>query len=57
MDEVVWLTEERTLAVLVTLGAYMSKVKYTRAGVDYEIFIDNDEFEYFKENTGDDTEN
>lgn len=44
--EIVWLTEERTYAYLMSLGAYFSLVKYTRGGIEYEVFVDNDEFEY-----------
>lgn len=44
--EIVWLTEERTYAYLVRLGAYYSTVLYTRGGIDYEVQIPNDEFIY-----------
>lgn len=44
--EYVWLTDERTYAELVSLGAYVSRVRYTRGGIDFEVLIDNDEFEY-----------
>lgn len=44
--EYVWLTDERTFAELIRLGAYFSTVRYTRGGIDYEVLIDNDEFEY-----------
>lgn len=43
MDEIVWLTEERTLAVRVRMDAYYSLVMYTRAGTDYEVYVPNDE--------------
>lgn len=51
--EIVWLTEERTFAVLVNLGAYVSTVRYTHGGIDYEVIIDNDDFEYWKDDSGD----
>lgn len=44
-NEVVWLTEERTFARLMSMGAFFSMVKYTRMGVDYEVLIENDEIE------------
>lgn len=44
--EYVWLTEERTYAELVSLGASFSRVRYTRGGIDYEVLVENDEFEY-----------
>jgi hypothetical protein len=51
--EIVWLTEERIFAVLVNLGAYFSQVKYTRGGIDYEVQVSNDEFEFLDEYTTD----
>jgi hypothetical protein len=54
--ELVWLTEERTLAKLISLGAYFSTVRYTRGGIDYEVQIPNDEIEFYGEDNGDDTE-
>lgn len=47
--EIVWLLEERTYAVLVSLGAYYSVVKFTRGGIDYELQVANDEYEYLEE--------
>lgn len=46
MSEIVWLTEERTFARLVKLGAYYSVVTYSRAGMDYEVLIDNEDIEF-----------
>lgn len=43
-DDIVWLTEERTFARLVEMGAFYSVVKYTRDGIDYEVIVENDEF-------------
>lgn len=42
--EIVWLTEERTHAVLVRRGATFSLVRYSLSGYDYEILVENDEF-------------
>lgn len=47
--EIVWLLEERTYAVLVNLGAYYSTVRFTRGGIDYDIQVANDEFEYLED--------
>lgn len=56
--EIVWLVDERTYAQLVSLGAYFSKVKYTREGIDYEVLVSNDEFEYIEgEDAASDDEN
>lgn len=43
-NEVVWLIDERTFAHLVKLGAHVSVVRYTRAGIDFEVVIENDEY-------------
>lgn len=53
--EYVWLHEERMFAELVFLGAYYSQVRYTREGIDYEVLVSNDEFDYVEgDNDGDD---
>ena len=46
MYEIVWLTEERTHGYLINLGAYFSLIRYTKKGIDYEVFVDNNDFEY-----------
>ena len=50
-SEVIWLTEERTFGVLVQMGAFYSLVRYTKYGNDYEVLIDNDEFESWEEDS------
>lgn len=46
--EIVWLHEQRTFGVLVSMGAYYSVVKYTREGIDYEIDVANDDWEFYE---------
>lgn len=46
--EIVWLEEERTYAELLSLGAFFSTVRYTREGIDYEVLVSNDEFDYIE---------
>lgn len=46
--EIVWLEEERTFAELLNVGAYFSRVYYTRGGVDYDIWVANDEYKYIE---------
>jgi hypothetical protein len=42
----VWLTNERCHGYLVgPLGAHVSLVKYTKGGIEYEVYIDTDEIE------------
>lgn len=49
-DEIVWLTEERCFARLLQMNAYYSTVKYTRDGIDYEVQVANDEFDFREDN-------
>ena len=56
MPEIVWLTEERTFAHLVSLGAHFAVVRYTRDGHDYEVLVSHDEFEYREGNDVDEDE-
>lgn len=51
---VVWLTEERTFAELINLGAYYSMVRYTRFGHDLEVLVPNDEFIYYGDDSDED---
>lgn len=48
-NEVVWLTEDRTYAILIRELAYVSLVRYTRGGIDYEVWIENNEIERWKD--------
>jgi hypothetical protein len=48
MIEFVWLTELRTPGILVSMGAFYSIIKYTREGIDYEVEISNDEWEFYE---------
>lgn len=43
-ENLVWLLEERTFGYLVHYGAHFSTVTFTRDGIDYEVFVENDEF-------------
>ena len=45
MSEIVWLTEERCFAYLISLGAHVSRVQFKKLGIDYDIYIENDEWE------------
>lgn len=54
MPEIVWLTEERHYAELTNLGAHLSLVRYTRGGIDYEVLIPNDEFDYIGDDRDED---
>ena len=46
--EIVWLEEERTFAELVSMGAYYSRIRYSRNGIDYDTWIANDEYKYIE---------
>lgn len=47
--EIVWLLEDRHFAILLHRGAYYSTVKYKRDGMDYEVIIENDDYEDWEE--------
>jgi hypothetical protein len=47
--EYVWLIEERCYGILVNMGAHVSRVKYNTGGIEYEVFISNDEIEFINE--------
>ena len=51
--EFVWMTDEQVYAEVVSLGAHVSVVKFTQAGVEYQVVVNNDEFEYFGEQDDD----
>ena len=44
----VWLTEERRVAGMVSLHAHYAIVKYIEDGVEYEVMITTDDFEYLE---------
>jgi hypothetical protein len=47
--EIVWLVVERHFAVLVNRGAFTSVVKFSRDGADYEVEIENDDYEFYED--------
>lgn len=48
-NEVVWLHTERIYAVLVRRDAFFSIVRYTSGGIDYEVQVENDDYDIFEE--------
>lgn len=56
MKEMVWLREENRRAVLINLGTVFSTVAYTDRGVEYEVLVENDEFDFIGEDDEDDAE-
>jgi hypothetical protein len=42
---VVWLPYERIYGELISLGAFASTVAYVKGGIEYEVIVENDEFE------------
>lgn len=52
--EYVWMVEDHVRAELLTLGAFTSFVRYNLKGTIYETFVDNNEFEYLREDFDDD---
>lgn len=45
---------DRTLAEVVQRGAYASLVRYTRGGIDYEVVMENEEFDDYEGGDDDD---
>lgn len=50
------LLENRTLAELVRRGATFSLVRYTRGGIDYEVLVENEDYEFEGEDTNSDND-
>lgn len=47
---VVWLTEERCFGVIVgSLNAHYTTICYTKGGIEYEEFVENNEFEILED--------
>lgn len=42
------LLADRTLAEIIRRGAYASLVKFTRGGIDYEVIVENEDFEDYQ---------
>lgn len=57
-SEIIYLLIERHHAELVSRYATFSLVRYTRNGHDFEVIVDNDEYEFTEgeETIGDDTQ-
>ena len=47
-DEFVWLEEKRIYARLIQLGAHASLVRYSDGINNYEVWVENDEFEFIE---------
>jgi len=45
-SRMVFLKEEQLYAELVTEGAHASRVKYYYGGIEYDVFIENEEIEF-----------
>lgn len=54
VTQFVWLIEDRTIGVLIQQGAYVSLVRYAKDGTDYEVYLENDEFEFLDDEGDDD---
>ena len=49
MNEWVWIHEERVYGELINYGTYFSRVRYEKSGLEYEVLLENDEFEFRSE--------
>jgi hypothetical protein len=43
-ENIVWLPYLRVYGELISLGAWYSTIKYVTGGVEFEVFVDNEEF-------------
>jgi hypothetical protein len=39
----VYLQDEQVIGVVVSYGAYVSRVRYVKDGVSYEVFVENED--------------
>jgi hypothetical protein len=53
-DRIVWLTYERTFGYLVTEGAHFSRIRYQAGGMEWDVLVENDEFEIILDYEDDD---
>jgi hypothetical protein len=40
---IVYLQDEETFGIILTQGAYFSKVRYWKDGISYEVLVENDD--------------
>lgn len=46
LDGLVWLPYERTYGYVIgSIGAYYTKIWYLLGGIEYEVLMENDDFE------------
>lgn len=43
-NRVVFINDERVLGIIMQWGAHASQVKYSVGGVEYQVWMENDEF-------------
>lgn len=49
-ENLVWLPYEHVYGTIVGgLGAYYTMIAYTKAGIEYEVLMENDEFELMED--------
>lgn len=46
---VVYIYDEKTYGELVSFGGYVSKIHYSKNGIDYEVMLLNEDFEIVEE--------
>jgi hypothetical protein len=51
---IVYLQTEGVFAIIVSYGTYVSKVRFNKGGILYEVYVENDEFlEHERHSDGD----
>ena len=51
MNSIVWLYDYEVYAKLIQQNAYDSLVQFTRGGIDYEVRVLNDDYEFFEDHS------
>lgn len=45
VEEIVWLPDEHVYGILLSYGAFVSKIRYHKENIAWEVYVPNDEFE------------
>lgn len=45
----VWIIDLKTYGYMISLGAYVSLIRYEEDGVEYELYVENDGWRYLFE--------
>jgi hypothetical protein len=46
---IIWIYEEQVYGTILSEGAHASLVRYSKDGIDYKVYLENDEFSVMDE--------